>query len=95
MTLHGAIDDATNTVLVLGFRPTEDLHGYTTLLHQLGTLHGLPLALYGDRLNVFVRNDRHWSVQEELQGALKSLPENGPPPGRMAAHPNPRRERPA
>ena len=69
MTLHGAIDDATGTVLALVFRPTEDLHGYATLLHQLGTAYGLPLALYGDRLNVFVRNDAHWSVEEQLQGA--------------------------
>jgi hypothetical protein len=69
MTLHGAIDDATGTVLALHFRPTEDLHGYATLLHQLGTAYGLPLALYGDRLNVFVRNDRHWTLEEELQGA--------------------------
>jgi hypothetical protein len=30
---------------------------------------GLPLAFYGDRLNVFVRNDPHWSLEEELQGA--------------------------
>jgi len=68
MTLHGAIDDATSTVLALVFRPTEDLHGYATLLHQLGTTYGLPLALYGDRLNVFVRNDCHWSLEEQLQG---------------------------
>lgn len=69
MTLLGAIDDATGTVLTLHFRPTEDLHGYTTLLHQIGLTSGLPLALYGDRLNVFVRNDAHWSLEEELQGA--------------------------
>jgi hypothetical protein len=25
--------------------------------------------LIGDRLNVFVRNDSHWSLEEELQGA--------------------------
>ena len=68
MTLHGAIDDATGTVLALVFRPTEDLHGYATLLHQVGMAYGLPLALYGDRLNVFVRNDRHWSLEEQLQG---------------------------
>ena len=68
MTLLGAIDDATSTVLALHFRPTEDLHGYTTLLQQVGTAYGLPLALYGDRLNVFVRNDRHWTLEEELQG---------------------------
>src|SRR5262245_1922869 len=69
MTLLGAIDDATGTVVALVFRPAEDLHGYVTLLSQLAARHGLPLALYGDRLNVFVRNDRHWSLEEELQGA--------------------------
>jgi transposase len=69
MTLLGAIDDATGTVVALHFRPAEDLHGYVTLLDQFAQRHGLPLALYGDRLNVFVRNDRHWSLEEELQGA--------------------------
>ncbi len=68
MTLLGAIDDATGTVLALHFRPTEDLHGYTRLLREVATHYGLPLALYGDRLNVFVRNDRHWTLEEELQG---------------------------
>ncbi len=68
MTLLGAIDDATGQVLALHFRPTEDLHGYATLFHQLFTTHGLPLAFYGDRLNVFVRNDPHWTLAEELQG---------------------------
>jgi len=69
MTLLGAIDDATGTVVALVFRPAEDLHGYVTLLAQLAARHGLPLSLYGDRLSVFVRNDRHWSLDEELQGA--------------------------
>ena len=69
MSLHGAIDDATSTVLALHFRPTEDLHGYTTLLRALATDYGLPLALYGDRLNVFLRNDAHWTLAEELHGA--------------------------
>ena len=35
LTLHGAIDDATGTGLALVFRPTEDLHGYVTVLQQL------------------------------------------------------------
>jgi len=68
LTLLGAIDDATGAILALHFRPTEDLHGYVTLLQQLVTSHGLPLALYGDRLNVFVRNDPHWTVAEQLRG---------------------------
>ena len=69
MTLLGAIDDATGTVLALHFRPTEDLHGYTTLLQQLSLQYGLPLTLYGDRLSVFVRNDSHWTLDEQLRGA--------------------------
>jgi transposase len=68
-TLLGAIDDATGTVLALYFRPEEDLHGYLALLQQLAARHGLPVALYGDRLGVFVRNDPHWSLEEQLQGA--------------------------
>lgn len=68
LTLHGAIDDATGTGLALYFRPHEDLHGYATLLRMLCTTYGLPLALYGDQLGVFVRNDSHWTLEEELRG---------------------------
>jgi hypothetical protein len=68
LSLHGAIDDATGTGLALVFRPTEDLHGYVTLLQQLCTRYGRPLALYGDRFGVFIRNDPHWSVAEQLRG---------------------------
>jgi transposase len=69
LALHGAIDDATGAGLALYLRPTEDLHGYVAVLEQLCTRAGLPLALYGDRLNVFVRNDPHWTLEEELRGA--------------------------
>jgi len=66
--LLGAVDDATTEILALHFRPTEDVHGYATLFHALFTQHGLPLAVYGDRLNLLVRNDRHWSMDEQLAG---------------------------
>jgi transposase len=69
MTLHGAIDDATNTVLALHFRPTEDLHGYAVVFQQLFTQYGVPLAFYGDRINILVRNDPHWTLDEQLRGA--------------------------
>ncbi len=68
-SLLGAIDDATGAILALHFRPHEDLHGYTELLRRLITHHGLPCNLYGDRLGVFVRNDSHWTLEEELAGA--------------------------
>ena len=69
LTLVGAIDDATGAILALHFRPHEDLHGYTELLRRLALTHGLPCTLYGDRLAVFVRNDAHWTLEEELAGA--------------------------
>src|SRR5207302_1370365 len=69
MTLLGAIDDATSRLLALHFRPTEDLHGYAVVFDQVFRQHGLPLAVYGDRLNILVRNDDHWSLEEELHGA--------------------------
>jgi hypothetical protein len=68
LTLLGAIDDASSRVLTLHFRPAEDLHGYLVLLGALLREHGVLVALYGDRLNVFVRNDQHWTVEEELTG---------------------------
>jgi hypothetical protein len=70
-TLVGAMDDATGKILALHFRPHEDLHGYTELLRRLLTTYGLPCNLYGDRLAVFVRNDDHWSLEEELAGAQR------------------------
>jgi hypothetical protein len=54
--------------VALHFRPAEDLHGYLALLGRLAARDGLPVTLYGDRLGVFVRNDAHWSLEEELQG---------------------------
>jgi hypothetical protein len=68
LMLIGAIADATSEILALHFRPAEDVHGYATLFQQLFAHHDLPLAVYGDRLNLLVRNDRHWSVEEELAG---------------------------
>jgi hypothetical protein len=69
LVLLGAIDDATSAIVSRHFRPAEDLHGSLTLLRQLAERGGLPVTLYGDRLGVFVRNDDHWSLEEELQGA--------------------------
>jgi peroxiredoxin/transposase len=64
----GALDDASGKLLTLHFRPHEDLHGYTELLRRLVTDYGLPGTLYGDRLGVFVRNDDHWTLEEQLAG---------------------------
>src|SRR5437899_651855 len=68
LMLLGAIDDATSEILALQFRPAEDVHGYVTLFRDVFTAHGLPMAVYGDRLNLLVRNHAHWSVEEQLAG---------------------------
>ena len=69
MCLHGAVDDATGALLALHFRPTEDLHGFATILTSVFTRYGLPAAIYGDGAAALVRNDPHWTLEEELQGA--------------------------
>lgn len=69
LTLIGAVDDATTEILALHFRPAEDVHGYSTLFWQIFTTHGLPLAVYGDGLSLLVRNDAHWTLDEQLAGA--------------------------
>jgi transposase len=68
LTLIGALDDATGRILTLVLRAHEDLHGYTLLLRELITRHGVPWTLYGDRAAVLVRNDRRWTLDEELAG---------------------------
>ncbi len=68
LTLLGFLDDATRKVLVAEFFPTQDARGYFRLLHRLLRRFGAPLSFYGDRHGVFVRNDQHWSVQEQLAG---------------------------
>lgn len=67
-TLVGMLDDATGTPLSLVRRPREDLHGYVVALREMVRRHGVPEALYGDRTGIAVRNDRHWTRAEELEG---------------------------
>jgi len=67
-SLLAAIDDATGTVLAGTFRTQEDAAGYLRLLHTLGRTVGLPAAVYTDAHGIFVRNDAHWTLAEQLQG---------------------------
>lgn len=68
LTLVGTIDDASGHVLALTFRPSEDLHGYAVVLREVLQRYGLPGILYGDRTGIAVRNDPHWTREEELEG---------------------------
>lgn len=68
MALMCTVDDATGAFLSGTFRPHEDLHGYATIFHRMFLKYGLPLTIYGDGTGVLVRNDQHWSLEEELAG---------------------------
>lgn len=67
-TLVGTLDDATGEPLSLVRRPNEDLHGFTQAVGDMIARFGVPEALYGDRTGIAVRNDGHWSREEELAG---------------------------
>jgi transposase len=68
-SLIHATDDATNYVLGLVFRPTEDSIGYLKLLDMVLRRHGIPASVYQDRHSILQRNDKHWSHEEELAGS--------------------------
>lgn len=67
ITLHAAIDDATNEVPWAVFRETEDATGYALLVHHISQTHGLPLALYADRHTIF-QNPKEATIEEQLAG---------------------------
>ena len=68
MALLGFQDDATSKVVGAEFFPTESADGYFRVWRGVLRRYGVPLSLYGDRCGVFVRNDHHWTVEEELAG---------------------------
>jgi len=67
LTLHAAIDDATNEVPWAVFRQEEDATGYALLLHRISQTHGLPLALYADRHTIF-QSPKQPTIAEQLAG---------------------------
>ena len=52
-TLHGAIDDATGTVMGLWFEKEETLRGYYEMTWQILSKCGIPEAFYGDNRTIF------------------------------------------
>jgi hypothetical protein len=68
LTALGMQDDASGKILAAQFFPSETTEGYFHLLQSLLRRFGVPTAFYGDRSGIFVRNDDHWTVEEELAG---------------------------
>ena len=68
LTALGMQDDASGKILSAQFFPAETTEGYFYLLRSLLRRFGVPLAFYGDRSAIFVRNDDCWTLEEELAG---------------------------
>lgn len=69
LTLLGFADDATGKVPCAHFQPQhEDAAGYLRLLRTQVTETGIPLSIYRDQHGTMQRNDKHWSLEEELAG---------------------------
>lgn len=69
LTLIGYQDDATGKVLATRFQlEHEDTVGYMRQFRVVVERYGIPLSLYRDQHGTFQRNDKHWTVEEELAG---------------------------
>jgi transposase len=68
LTALGMQDDAAGKILAAQFFLSETTEGYFHLLQSMLHRFGVPLAFYGDRSGIFVRNDDHWSIDEQLSG---------------------------
>jgi len=68
LTASGMKDDASGEILSAEFFPRETTEGYFRLMQGLFRRYGAPLAFYGDRSAIFVRNDDCWTREEERAG---------------------------
>jgi transposase len=69
LCLMGAIDDATGEVLPgAHFTEQESTVGYLRVLRDILREKGIPHTVYGDRHSSLRRNDKNWTLEEELAG---------------------------
>jgi hypothetical protein len=67
-SLMAVIDDATGALVHGVFAPEEDAQSYLICLREIVLKKGIPVTIYMDRHGIFRRNDKHWTVQEQLLG---------------------------
>ena len=68
LNLHGAIDDATGTVLGLYLCKEETLEGYFEVARQMIKVFGIPISTYNDRRTIFVSPKGKLSIEDQLEG---------------------------
>ncbi len=82
VALLGLADDATSQVPAALFQPEhEDAAGYLRLFRKQVEQHGIPLSIYRDQHDTMQRNDKHWSVEEQLAGKQFPTPGGSSAPG--------------
>lgn len=75
-TLHGAIDDATGTVIGLYFDYEETLNGYFHMLRDILTLYGIPEAFYSDNRTIFEFrkiSEKYQTIDRDVQVQFKRV----------------------
>ena len=73
-TLHGAIDDATGTVMGLFFDKEETLYGYYNMLRQILLKHGIPESFYADNRSIFEyrkRSEKNQNLDMDAHAQFK------------------------
>ncbi len=68
LNLHGAIDDASSTVVGLYLCKEETLEGYFEVTRQMITVFGIPISTYTDRRTVFINPKGKLSIEDQLEG---------------------------
>lgn len=69
LNLHGAIDDASGSILGLYLDRQECLEGYFEVARQMIKGFGIPLSIYSDRHTIFFSpKNAKLSIEEELEG---------------------------
>lgn len=87
--LHGAIDDATGTILALSFAKEETLDAYTELVQQINRQYGLPAAFYTDGRTVFFyeRSEQNkLSIDDQLRGKTVAVTNFTRAAGELSIH---------
>ena len=68
LNLHGAIDDASSTVVGLYLCKEETLEGYFEVTRQMIKGFGIPISTYNDKRTVFVSPKGKLSIEDQLDG---------------------------
>lgn len=78
LSLHGAIDDATGTVVALWLEETERLDGYFHVLKLILRNYGIPQAIYSDAHTIFFSPlGAKTSLEDDFEGRSVPLTQFG------------------